>query len=154
MKRRTTLITAAVALGALLTVGGTLAWFTDTEEATNIVTTGNVDIQWYENDEPIYDKDGHRGVSFGDETPVVPGATLPKEAKIFNEGKNVALIRAKVVPADRISKIITVNYNDSALWLDGEDGWFYYSKVVGVNEFTEPLIDSLSIDSSDRKSVV
>ena len=44
MKKRTKLITAAVSLGALMTVGGTLAWFTDSETATNVVTTGNVNV--------------------------------------------------------------------------------------------------------------
>ena len=38
MKKKVALTAAAVALVGTLAVGGTLAWFTDTETATNVVT--------------------------------------------------------------------------------------------------------------------
>ena len=44
MKKKVALTAAAVALVGTLAVGGTLAWFTDTETATNVVTMGKVDI--------------------------------------------------------------------------------------------------------------
>ena len=44
MRRKVALTAAAVAMVGTLAVGGTLAWFTDTETATNVVTLGNVDI--------------------------------------------------------------------------------------------------------------
>ena len=50
MKKKLVLSLAAAALVGTLAVGGTLAWFTDTETATNVVTTGNVDIAWFEGD--------------------------------------------------------------------------------------------------------
>ena len=43
MKKKLVLSLAAAALVGTLAVGGTLAWFTDTETATNVVTTGNVE---------------------------------------------------------------------------------------------------------------
>ena len=45
MKKKVALTAAAVALVGTLAVGGTLAWFTDTETATNVVTMGEVDIR-------------------------------------------------------------------------------------------------------------
>lgn len=149
MKKKVALTAAAVALVGTLAVGGTLAWFTDTETATNVVTTGNVDIAWYENGEKITAK--NPGVEFGKETPITPNVTLPKKARVKNEGKNAALIRAKVEVADELSKIIRVDYNlgqndNAGEWLDGEDGWYYYNRVVAaVNGDTVELINSLTI---------
>ena len=45
MKKKVALTAAAVAMVGTLAVGGTLAWFTDTETATNVVTMGEVDIK-------------------------------------------------------------------------------------------------------------
>ena len=49
MKKKTILVAAiAVMLVAALVVGGTLAYFTDTEAAKNTFTVGNVDIELLE----------------------------------------------------------------------------------------------------------
>lgn len=49
MKKKTILVAAiAVMLVAALVVGGTLAYFTDTKDATNTFTVGNVKIELYE----------------------------------------------------------------------------------------------------------
>ena len=49
MKKKTILVAAiAVMLVAALVVGGTLAYFTDTEAAKNSFTVGNVDIELLE----------------------------------------------------------------------------------------------------------
>ena len=45
MKKKYALALAAAAMVGTLAVGGTLAWFTDTETATNVVTMGNVDYK-------------------------------------------------------------------------------------------------------------
>ena len=50
MKKKLVLSLAAAAMVGTLAVGGTLAWFTDTETATNVVTTGHVDISVMEKD--------------------------------------------------------------------------------------------------------
>ena len=71
MRRKVALTAAAVAMVGTLAVGGTLAWFTDTETATNVITTGNVDVRWFENDEAITDE--NPGVPYGEDTPVTPG---------------------------------------------------------------------------------
>lgn len=44
MKKKLTAIALIVALLAVAVIGGTLAYFTDTEKATNTFTVGNVDI--------------------------------------------------------------------------------------------------------------
>ena len=114
MKKKLVLSLAAAALVGTLAVGGTLAWFTDTETATNVVTTGNVDIAWFEGDGNVEKKitDKYTGIQFGTETPVTPGQNLDKEARIKNEGKNAAYIRAKIVFLEGENEISKPEYMD------------------------------------------
>lgn len=44
MKKKILALCLVVALAATAVIGGTLAYFTDTEKATNVMTAGNVDI--------------------------------------------------------------------------------------------------------------
>ena len=43
-KRKILALASAVCMVAILAIGGTLAYFTDKDEATNTFTTGKVDI--------------------------------------------------------------------------------------------------------------
>lgn len=92
MKKKLVLSVAAVAMVGTLAVGGTLAWFTDTETATNVVTTGKVDIVLNEDG----GKDGvvtEEGLSYND---VMPGDTFQKTVTIKNV-ENDAYVRAKII---------------------------------------------------------
>ena len=44
MKKKLTVVVTAVTLVALIAIGATLAWFTDSKEVTNVVTMGNIKI--------------------------------------------------------------------------------------------------------------
>ena len=149
MRRKVALAAAAVAMVGTLAVGGTLAWFTDTETATNVVTTGNVDIAWYERDDTgDFNKMDGDGLEFGEDTPVTPGAELTKEAKIKNEGKNAAYIRAKITVDEKVADIVKFDIA-SDKWENGEDGYYYYKEIVAPNGGeTELLIDSLTISTT------
>lgn len=97
MKKKVALTAAAVALVGTLAVGGTLAWFTDTEEATNVVTMGEVDIVLNEDGK----SDGdiiNGGLKYDD---IKPGDTFAKEVTVNNIDE-AAFVRA----------FITVNYPD------------------------------------------
>lgn len=89
MRRKVALTAAAVAMVGTLAVGGTLAWFTDTETATNVVTTGNVDIALNENggNDGVADESG---LTYDD---VMPGDVFTKEVTVENKG-NDAYVRA------------------------------------------------------------
>ncbi|HJC47770.1 MAG TPA: SipW-dependent-type signal peptide-containing protein [Candidatus Lachnoclostridium pullistercoris] len=144
MKKKVALTAAAVAMVGTLAVGGTLAWFTDTETATNVVTTGNVDIAWVENGEKITEE--NPGIEFGKDTPVTPGATLEKTAKVVNEGKNRAVIRAKIVNDNDqvVQPVFWENIDD--FWVFDEDtGYYYYRYIVNPDGETTNLITSLTI---------
>ena len=76
MKKKVALTAAAVALVGTLAVGGTLAWFTDTETATNVVTTGHVDISVMEKDSAgdTYEEKNDSGLTLDGK--YVPNATV------------------------------------------------------------------------------
>ena len=91
MKKKALITTAAaVALVAVVGIGSTLAYFTDSESRTNTVTFGHVDIDF---DEPNYDP--------GDDDDIienlVPGAEIRKDPTITAvAGSEAMYIRAKI----------------------------------------------------------
>lgn len=155
MKKKVALTAAAVALVGTLAVGGTLAWFTDTETATNVVTTGNVDIAWFEgNGTEGSEKKittGNPGMQFGNGTPVTPGQNLDKEARIKNEGKNAAYIRAKIVFLDKDQEVIEkpeymhIAGTDIKWMPNASDGYYYYNEIVEPGEFTDKIMTDILI---------
>lgn len=58
MKKKIVSLCLVVALAATAVIGGTLAYFTDTQEATNTITTGDVSIA-------LYESQWHRGATNG-----------------------------------------------------------------------------------------
>ena len=93
MKKKSILMAAiAVMLVAVLVVGGTLAYFTDTKSATNTFTMGNVKITLDETD--VKNPEGR--TTKGNTYDVYPGQTVTKDPVVHNTGKNAAYIRATV----------------------------------------------------------
>ena len=93
MKKKTILMAAiAVMLVAVLVVGGTLAYFTDTKSATNTFTMGNVAITLDETDV----NNPKARTANGNTYNVYPGQTVQKDPIVHNTGKNAAYIRATV----------------------------------------------------------
>lgn len=152
MKKKVALTAAAVAMVGTLAVGGTLAWFTDTETATNVVTTGNVDIAIHETDDPEENfsddtiiKD--EGLSYGDTKGVTPGTELTKRVAVQNTGVNDALIMVKIdLPEEGI---VELGLKENSDWQSDpqDENTFYYKKVVTSGQFTNELLSSLIIDS-------
>lgn len=98
MRRKVALTAAAVAMVGTLAVGGTLAWFTDTETATNVVTTGNIDIVLNEDGTNTVDRlEGvgtEEGLSYSD---IMPGDVIKKDVDIaLAERSNDAWVRARI----------------------------------------------------------
>lgn len=85
-KRIATLAVAGVLVGATV-VGGTLAYFTDSEEQKNVVTMGRVDITL---------KDELSEESGGMVDRIVPNQTIKDAVSVSNTGKNDAFIRLAV----------------------------------------------------------
>lgn len=94
MKKKSILMAAiAVMLVAVLVVGGTLAYFTDTKSADNTFTVGDVKIKLDESN--VNDPNGDR-VTSNEYTDVFPGIQYKKDPVVTNTGKNDAYVRAVV----------------------------------------------------------
>lgn len=141
MKKRTKLIAAAVSLGALMTVGGTLAWFTDSETATNTVTTGYVDLEIQENvpSEVEQIENGYIAKPNEDKTGIIysaitPGAEIRKEPSIYYTGSVDAYVRYRVIlgdsnydtgfQGDSLARALTLKNGETNV-TPSDDGWIY-----------------------------
>jgi len=146
---RKKLLIGGISLVAVATmgIGATLAYFTDAEAATNVVTMGHVDISLTE---PNY-APGEDGVLDN----VMPNMTIAKDPTItVNEGSEDCYVRAKLAIegldelkmdntsyADMLVDGLEINAED---WYLGEDGYYYYDTKMTVKEsvslFTEVKI--------------
>lgn len=138
MKKKMTLMATTAALAALLVVGATMAYFTSQDTATNIIKTGNVDIQVVEHKE-----DGKPFEPDSDDnkfTNLVPGSEFVKRPTVNNVGSNPAIVRAKVafvkpgteVPVGKDffpNGAPELNEEHNTKWVkDGE--YYYYSEIL------------------------
>ncbi len=117
MKKKILSLVLVAAL-ALTAVGSTLAYFTDTESATNTFTVGSVDIQLLESQyytnvdtdktwEDI-EKDAETYDEYLEETGknLVPGKEVKKAIYVENTGKNDAYVRVRIqLPKDVASRV-------------------------------------------------
>lgn len=144
MKKKILALCLVIALAATAVIGGTLAYFTDTDDATNTFTVGNVDIELTE---PNWEKTGKE-----DAKEVYPGEALAKDPTVENVGANPCFVRVKVEGLDCLGDAGMITYEtgyvEDALgegWELRTDGYFYYTKVLGVGEKTTALFDQIRI---------
>ena len=99
MKRRVLGISLVVALVAIVAVGATLAYFTDsTNVVQNTFTMGNVEIKLDEIDNTK--TDGTRTERGNAYTGVTPGVALDKDPTVWNTGANDAWVRVNVTVSE------------------------------------------------------
>ena len=117
MKKKILAIVLCVAMLAIAIVGGTMAYFTDSEQATNEYAVGSVEIDLYET---VGHKDGADKVIAAEETlgkgsddatsheytNIQPGDTMTKIVTVENTGKSDAYI-ALTIKQDNY-----LNFND------------------------------------------
>ena len=83
MKKKIVSLVVVVALALTALVGSTLAYFTDKDNATNVFTTGNVDIKLIE----VFDANNAK---------LIPGVDIQKEVTVKNEGSEKAFVRVHI----------------------------------------------------------
>ncbi len=131
-------------LAALLVVGGTMAWFTDSQTADNKFTAGTVAIEINEHD-------------FQDITNWNPGDTTNKDVSIKSTGSKGTYVRVKLTPVwgaldgeefiadDTLPTTnVTLNIINSDKWI-ASGGYYYYYKIMNQGVETELLLDSVTI---------
>ena len=143
-KKKVLVLAVSVCLVAILAIGGTLAYFTDTDEETNTFTVGNVDITLTE---PNWEGSGSQ-----DAPEVYPGEPLAKDPTVQNTGKNPCFVRIKVTGLDCLAPAGNITYRTDYVtgklgdnWKLHTDGYFYYNKVLEVGATTDALFDQIVI---------
>ena len=112
MKKKILVLCLVVALAVTAVVGGTLAYFTDTDNETNTFTTGKVDITLNE--------------TFTQESKLLPGKDIAKIVNVTNNEED-AYVRLHIAfPAD------TIYY--------GNDGVQEYNNLVHFNQKYASLV--------------
>lgn len=141
-KRKILTLAMALSMIAILAVGATIAYFTDTDNATNTFTVGNVDITLTE---PNWDAQGSE-----DAPEVYPGEALAKDPTVTNDGANPCFVRISVTGWDCLAPAGEITYRtdyvDGALgtdWVKHTDGYYYYHKVLAVGATTDALFDQI-----------
>ena len=141
---------SVIMLCLAIVAGGTAAYFTATDTAHNVITTGSVDIEVVEKQEV----DGVL-VDYPDKPidRVMPGASISKIVTLENTGTGDAWVRVRVDknikmkdakdPAD--PELLTLDYNTQD-WAE-KDGWFYYRKPLPVGQATTPLFQSVKVSA-------
>ena len=139
-KKKLALLTLSLVLVATIGAGATLAYFTDSDAATNVITMGHVDIDL---DEPNYDPDDPNTPEDEGEdntiTDIVPGEVITEDPTItVAQGSADAYLRASITLGDNLSEqqaaelLEGIVINDG--WVLAEDGYYYYQSVVKEGE--------------------
>ena len=140
--KRLVVAVAAVAACVALTAGGTLAYFSASERAHNVITSGGVGIELLEWG------DLDRTVPFEKVEGVVPGDEVVKVVEVRNDGQAPAWVRVKAdvavelaegaaAPEGDLAQVVSIDYDAESWTL--EDGWWHYSSILEAGETTVPL---------------
>lgn len=148
MKRRLSLI-AAMALVLSLIGFGTLAFFTDSEEATNVITAGNIDIDLHDlgEDELPFPANGIGGV--------MPGSSVTKVVNVENTGDHPAFVRVRLTQAIVAAEGVEAQLNfdnitlnlDTVNWTKSGD-WYYFNSILAPGEFTTDLFTAVAFGTA------
>ena len=117
-------------------------WFLDNTSIVNNFNVANIDVEIREDFKPPSNWDG---------------SVNDKLVKIQNNSTGPALIRVSIQKRwennDGTSwagntEFINLNFsnNKNNLWINGNDGYFYYNKILEKAELTDPLLDSVNLN--------
>lgn len=143
-KKLLTMVLALVLIGAV-GVGATLAYFTDNDSATNVVTMGHVNIELTE-EEWTYGEEGITGVT--------PGQEIEKDPTITLVGDSLdAYVRIKlevtgfdgVENADAYKAEILEDLVLGEGWTKVGNYYYYAEKLTKDNASTTALFESVTI---------
>lgn len=144
---------AVVVICLSILASTTIAYFTDTATARNVITSGGVDIaieEWQRTDGGLvpYPKDTT--------IHIMPSVTVSKIVTVRNYDAE-SFIRAKltvtVLAADGEEMELTDAQRKAAIhlalnsedWIEKDD-WWYYKVAVDTGDVTEPLLTAVSFD--------
>ncbi len=143
MKRlRTKLLVAALAVALIAILSfGTLAFYSVIGTATNVVTTGNIELA-------IHEKTAD-GQDFPEEgVSVIPGDVVDKIVTVENVSGHPFYLRVKLVNDSTDQSLsaesLKVDLNTTD-WTVGSDGFIYYNSILQPGQITEPVFTQVEV---------
>lgn len=140
---------AAIIICLSIIGGGTFAYYTATDTARNVITTGGIDVQVVEQQLA----DGSLQPYPSDRITVLPSTTVSKIVSV-QSNQQAAWVRMKYTvtffdsggnamshSADELDKLITVE-PDNSRW-SFSDGWWYYDTAIASGETASPLFEKV-----------
>lgn len=132
---------------------GTLAFFTASETAHNVITSGGVDIDLIEQSRD----DAGRLSPWKDVDGVMPGAEVSKIVTVQNTGASDAWVRLRVETSIELSEplaarggpdpsLLVLDIN-TADWTE-KDGYYYYNQPLKPGQATTPLFETVTFDAA------
>lgn len=133
-----------------LLAGSTWAYFTSSDTAHNVITSGGIGISIVEKT-----RSGDTLIDFPTEgmTNIMPGSTVSKIVTVENTGEGEAWLRVKVEPTITdaqgeplpltIGEKPVMDYTIGENWLDGGDGYYYYATPLAPGASTEVFFDEV-----------
>lgn len=142
-KKKILAVALAASMAVLAVGGSSLAYFTDTDSADNVFTVGNIKIDLTE---PNWDEEGEAEAEY-----MYPGEPVAKDPTVTNTGANPAVVRIKVTFPDGYGFTYRTDYVTGKLgnnWVDGGDGYFYYTLPLDTNASTDALFDQVVLGTN------
>ena len=148
MKKRILYIAAILICLSIIT-GGTYAYFTTTDTARNVITSGGIDVNIIEQQvvNGVLQPDSNHHIQ------VMPATTISKVVSVESKGQpawvrmNYTLTlydaggKELQIPADELASAIVIDTDETNWTL--QDGWWYYHTAIGTNEITAPLFEEI-----------
>ena len=140
---------AAIVICLSLSTGGTYAYFTTSDTARNVITSGGIEVKVVEQQLV----NGTLQPYPSQPIPVMPATTVSKIVSVQST-EQAAWVRMNYpltvydadgkkmeIPADELAKVIVIA-SDTANWTL-KDGWWYYNTAVKGGETTKPLFEEV-----------
>ena len=133
-------VALAVALIAVLSYG-TLAFYSTTGKATNVITAGQIELAIHEKT-----ADGQNFPAEG--VSVIPGDVVDKIVTVENVSNHPFYLRVKLVNNSTDISLsddsLQVNLNTKN-WTEGNDGYIYYNSVLMPGQITAPVFTQVEL---------
>ncbi|MFI3327372.1 MAG: SipW-dependent-type signal peptide-containing protein [Clostridia bacterium] len=154
---------ACIALLVGAVIFQTFAYFTNESTTTNVITTGYVEMELYE--EISTDGLSWEFLPIDETTSIMPGDTVGQIAYVENTGSENFYARVSVnveiIAADGETildnSVVSLNI-DTENWVEDEDGFYRYIGVIEVGDYSGNLFDevyfSTAMDNSYIGSVI
>ena len=149
MKKKILFIAAIVICLSLIT-GGTYAYFTTSDTARNVITSGGIEVKVVEQQLV----NGTLQPYPSQPIPVMPATTVSKIVSVQST-EQAAWVRMNYtltvydtdgkkmeIPADELAKVIVIE-SDTTNWTL-KDGWWYCNTAVKGGEMTKPLFEKVA----------